>query len=300
MIRRAGSLTAALGVISAVLVPATPAAAKHMTPQASVALTDLGVARACGPKRREGCATVAGSHLVKVEWTASCGAGASPTSPPTPEISYQLWVKPKSATRRVRAADDEIEVDTPSGSDTVVALPGRRLFARLFLTCADEIPAADEAGEPTLETQSIRVDSPQTVYVPPRLTGWKVIEGQFCAEVPRRDLLRGAVGAGAWQELSWNLAFGAESMLDHPSTRGVLREVRLRASGRGIKMRAAPRSGAFRRYGEFRASVYTPRSGDLKIWAEIGGVRTNALRIPVVGDPCPRYPGMGRNTFIRN
>jgi hypothetical protein len=253
---------AALGLAIAVLglLPGS-ALASHMQPAASVHLTDLGVQKD-------------GSHRVKLDWQVGCGANAPDA---TLDESFYGVLVPRRAGGKPAIAVQE-EFTEPSGSAIVIVQPGRRVFGRVLLECRD-------AGE----LATVTVESPEQIYVPPRLAGFSVPHGTWCGRLTDRQRDTG-IGASDFQTVNWRLQFGRTTMLKSPSTAGLLKEVRLRASGRGMRLRVGPDSGALRKNGVFQATIFTPRSGKLKLWAEVGGVKTNVVTVPIVGDPCVRNP----------
>lgn len=258
MLSRLGCVALALAVLA--LSPASAGAA--LQPSASVTLTDLGAERD-------------GSHRVRIDWTGSCGPEAPADALHASSFAGLVHVPRRAGARPFRG--DGGPPSSLSGSSEERVLPGRRVFARLALVCDD--------GESVARAEA---DSAQQLFVPPRLAGWSVDRGSYC-NATRAEQRRG-VGASDFQTLDWKLVFGRDSMLLSPSVKGMLDEVRLRASGKGLRFRDRPSSGALRKGNDFRATIFTPRSGRLTLWAEVGGVSTNKITIPIVGSPCVRSP----------
>lgn len=288
MIRRRAVLAVAL----AALLPVTPAFASHLEPTASVSVSDLGVAPG---------APVPGSHRVRIDWSGSCGPNAPAQAHSSDDSSWSLLIRPKSASRRPAEVDGASPAQ-PTGSAEATVAPGRRVFARFVIGCNDAVqppPGPNgEPAEPVTESARAQADSAESVYVAPRIVGFRVSRGTWCGArghaVPKRDQKRG-IGASDFQTLNWSLAFDPLSMLVRPSIPGILAEVRLRASGKGVRLRVGPAPGPLRagfRAGTpvFQATIFSPRSGKLKLWAEIGGVKTNAIQVPIVGIPCVTNP----------
>jgi hypothetical protein len=254
--------SAAVVVVAACAVLVAPASASHMQPAASIHLTDLG-------------AQTDGSHKVRIAWETTCGPNAPNAL--LDESEYAVMIRPRrEGAKPVTAGGDLFE--TPTGSVEATIAPGRRVFARVLLRC-------DDSGEVARAT----ADSPETLFVPPRISGASVTRGSYCGRVSRRQRNNG-IGASDFQTIRWNLQFGRTSMLKSPSIAGFLNEVRLRASGKGLRLRVGPASGPLRKYSEFQATIFSPPSGRVKLWAEIGGVSTNVISLPVVGKPCVRNP----------
>ena len=302
MIRRAA--IAVTVVSGAALAVPGPAVAGHLQPSVSVSVTDLGEAPICraGLPAETVCSAYRGSRRVRVDWTASCGAGA-PEGAFSAESWADLAIRPRNPARRVIVTREPAGMETPSGGREELVGPGRRVFARAQVVCDD--------GEERVTAQA---DSAETVVVAPFLHGFELERATFCGakgrSVPRRDQRRG-IGASDFQTLDWVLGFDFESMLMRPSVTGALKEVRLRAAGRGVRLRVGPGSGPLRaglRRGApvWRATLFSPRSGRVRLWAEVGGLKTNTISIPVVGVPCVRNPrsyyGLRGplNPFIRN
>jgi hypothetical protein len=256
-----------------------------------VHLTDLGAQKS-------------GTHDVRVDWQGTCGPNA-PSATVAEGAKYEVVIRPARAGRRPVVAKSNA-IEATSGSETIELDPGRRIFARITLACEDSVPGPTPDDDPTIESASAKAESPETIYAPPRLLGYHDSRASYCGNVTARQRATG-IGAADFETIEWQLSFGATSMLQHPSVTGILKEVRLRASGKGMRVRIGPASGPLRKYQSFQATIFSPRSGRVKIWAEIGGVKTNSLTIPIYGKPCVRDPWRyygaavmrGANPFIR-
>lgn len=263
-----------MAVIAASAVFAQATSASHMQPSVSIHLTDVGTQKDS-------------SHRVRVDWQGTCGANA-PSASVGDNANIEVMLRPARAGKRPVVAS-QIPIDTAGGSTEIEVDPGRRIFARITLGCDDSVPGPTPDDEPTFESASAKAESPETIFVPPRLVGYNVGRASFCGKTTERQRATG-IGAADFETIEWRLSFGATSMLQHPSVTGIINEVRLRASGKGLRLRVGPASGPLRKYQTFQATIFSPRSGRVKIWAEIGGVKTNALSIPIVGTPCVTNP----------
>lgn len=269
---------AAIAALSLSLV-ALPAAARADDPlTASVTLTDLGASK-------DGT-----FNRVRVDWTSSCPPGST-----TDTTSYFRYVQHSPKGKRTLGPKEQAFETAGSQVDEILA--GRRVSLLMYLSCGPD----DES----VPTQSGFAES-NTIYIPPRITGWSVERGSYCNTSQRQQ--RKGVGAADFQTLNWKLVFGGASFLESVSMTTILEGVRLRASGKGLRFRYGPRSGPARKYGVYQGTIFTPRSGSVKLWAEIGGVATNKITVPVVGKPCVTNPWSyyGRrvmsqaNPFIRD
>jgi hypothetical protein len=284
---------AAVAVALAMLVMPAGASANHIQPAVSIHLTDLGVQKDF-------------SHHVRVEWQGGCGPNAPNALVNSDKANVKLMLVPARAGKHPVAAST-LPIETANDNWEFDVDPGRRLFARVTLVCQEDMPGATPEDDPVTESATATADTPEQVYVPPRLLGYHLSRASYCGNTTARQRATG-MGAADFQTLNWKLSFGTTSMLQHPSVTGILEEVRLRASGKGMRVRVGPASGPLRKYQEFQATIFSPRSGKVKIWAEIGGVRTNSLTVPIFGKPCVLHPFQyygavvmrGANPFIRD
>ena len=313
---RLGATVGVWAACAAALVAATPASASHLAPSVAVSVVDLGEAPICRAGLPEGtvCSKLRGSRRVRVDWTSACGPEAPAGAFSAEESWVDLGIRPRNPARGPVVPRVPSGMEAPSGSREELVSPGRRVFARARVSCYDPGPERGPDEPPADERASAQADSAETVVVAPVLYAWELERGTFCGangrDVPPRDRRRG-IGASDFQTVNWILDFDFESMLMRPSVTGALKEVRLRAAGRGVRLRVGPGSGPLRkglRVGDpvWQAAVFSPRSGKLRLWAEVGGTRTNVIRVPVVGVPCVRNPrsyyGLRGplNPFVRN
>lgn len=241
--------------LAATLLVAAPASADHTTAAATVELTDI------GPAER-------GARNVRVSWTVTCSPGAEP------EGSINLFIKPKNPGLAPREVDpDGLAIhgeDAVSGGQDYVLEPGRTAFAAIDVTC--RFAAEDGTDHDARATAR----SSGEVVVAPRLAGVQVSSGSWCdAERARR---RGALQALQSYRVQVFPVFSPFSML-RGRGRASYDEVIVRARGAGLRLRTrviVNRNGLY-------LGVRPRRAGKLRIWMELGGVRTNERSLTVVG-----------------
>ena len=65
-----------------------------------------------------------------------------------------------------------------------------------------------------------------------------------------------------------------------------MRQIKLFARGAGVRVNRSPDRGMLRELGEIGTWITSRRGGTLRIWATIGGKRTNTLRVRVLPKRC--------------
>ena len=249
-------LIAPAGVL--LLLAGAPAAeAHHVTAQATVAL-----------EAAPGTAAD-GSRKAVLSWSVTCSQGAEP------EGSVSVMLKPRNAGLAPRAAENTgiAGSDEATGRLDARIAAGRTVFPRLEVACSQLVESED--AEPQTHSARIVVTGGE-LFVPPRLLSASVERGTWCdAERARR---RGHLQALQFYRVEVVPVFSALSML-RGRGRAAYDEVVIVARGAGIRYRkraAVSRNGLF-------ADIRPRKPGKLAVWLELGGVRTNARTMTVVG-----------------
>jgi hypothetical protein len=135
-----------------------------------------------------------------------------------------------------------------------------------------------------VEHRASATSTTQQLYLAPQLVSARTTRASFCGvRVPARKLDRW-LQAGQYAELGYTLSFSGASLLKG----GVpaLRQIKLFARGAGVRLKRAPDRGMLRDPGVTGTWLTPRRGGTLKVWATIGGHRTNTLRIRVLPRRC--------------
>ena len=270
--RRCAALAAAT---LACLAAAAPAAqADHVQPTVGATLT-LG-------SRVKDCSggVCGGSRRATIGWSASCGPGLGQEALEGIEVAI-LGVKPNG--RRFSfdgAAFDSEEVGL-TDTRSMVAAPGLRFVGQVKVTCSVE--AVNAEGDLVEHRGSATADTAE-LYLPPRLAGFQINQGTTCGVNLTVRQSKRLLQAGQYFELSWYMRYSGASLFKSgvPSRR----QVKLFARGAGLNVKSPPDTGILREFGEIGAALRPRRAGTLKIWATIGGKKTNTLRIKVLPKRC--------------
>jgi hypothetical protein len=182
------------------------------------------------------------------------------------------------ALRQVRPSSDK-----SSGVSVVRFRAGVRVFATVEVDC---FVAGD--GQTTQDHTASAVSKPtQTVFIAPRLVSVEAVRNSFCGvNVPIR-LTDSLLQARRRSAADYHTVFNGPSLVGAPklSSAGRARTI-LRARGAGLRIRRRARAyvpGATGRIHTEAGIVWRPRKrGWLRVWAVIGGFRTNALAFRVL------------------
>jgi hypothetical protein len=296
---------AGIAVTGLFLATAAPAHASHLQPSGTIAITDLGPAPPC-TTGAEACGP-AGTHRVRLDWSASCGPNAGGV---VPRVSPDLMIVPKRAGAEPKPPPADLREGQPAGSEEQRVLPGTRVAGYLAVDC--ESSTVDADGNEQTEHRTNSATSSGIVLVAPRLQGFRVNRTTFC-NVPRPKQST-SIQAKQFSTLDWELSFNVPSLVTNASSNGLLKGVRLRAAGAGMRLRTPADAGPVRKYFKigpvFRSTAFPWKPGTLRIWAEIEGVKTNVVKIRVLPlrgrcqyDPRKYYGDvvMNRaNPFVKN
>jgi hypothetical protein len=164
---------------------------------------------------------------------------------------------------------------------------GTRVFATVKVYCD-----FDGDGN-TIEAHRVEAESPRTAeaFIPPRLVKVESVKNSFCGFLPSRMQARYGLQARETSGWDFSLIFNDDSLLgvSRFSHAGRLR-TRLRARGAGVNHNdiAAPWiPGASGRIPTAAGTILVPRrAGPLRVWAVIGGAKTNVLTLRVLPSRC--------------
>ncbi len=260
-------------VLCWVLVAAASASANH-TASATASLTMDPASPSCKLVEKTYRSRCKGSRVVRVTWSVSCGY-------PDPIVNVRFW-NPRPGKSPVEMMTEEYSGET-SGVTVKRIGAGTRIFATVKVFC-------DNPGDGDLiDSHRAEAESPPTAeaFIPPRFVGVSNIKNSFCGFIP--TLRQQRYGLQARQTSGWDfsLIFDEDSLLGvrRFSDAGRRRTI-LRARGAGINWRsvAAPFiPTATQRFPTAAGMILVPRkAGALRIWAVIGGEKTNVLTLRVV------------------
>jgi hypothetical protein len=262
---------------AAVLCIAAPASAHHSA-SATASLAMDPASPSCKLVEKTYRTKCKGSRVVRVTWSVSCAY-------PDPGVDVRFWTpRPGRSPFEMEA----VEADGTSGV-TVKRFPaGTKVFATVKVFC-------DFPGDDTIDAHRVEAESPPTAeaFIPPRLLRVKSVTNSFCGVNVNRTLERYGLQARQTSAWDFSLVFNDDSLLgvSRYSTAGRAKTV-LRAKGAGINDRgpAAPWiPGPTGRIPTAAGTRLVPRkAGPLKVWAVIGGAKTNVLTLRVLPKRC-RY-----------
>ena len=271
--RRVVVATAALAAGLGIAAPA--AQADHVQPTVTASLVLGGKVKDCDSRQVCG-----GSRRATISWDASCGPGRGREA--LQEVDVGIYgVKPNG--RRFpydgQAYDNE-EVDLVD-SVSMVAGPGLRFIGVVEVVCSVEFVNADEH----LETHTARATATTSdLFLPPRLSAFRIGRGSWCGVNLTGNQSARLLQAGQYFDLMWFMRYSGASLFKP----GVAprRQLKLFGRGAGISFKRFADPAILRNYGEIGTWVRPRRGGTLRIWATIGGKKTNALAIKVLPKRC--------------
>lgn len=266
-------LTAAAAALCCLLVAAAPVSATHSA-SATASLSMDAANPNCKLVERTYRTKCKGSRVVRVAWSVSCGY-------PDPIVNVIFW-NPRPGKSPVEMMTEEYSGET-SGVTVKRIGAGTRVFATVHVFC-------DDPGDGDLiDAHRVEADSSptETAFIPPRLLKVEAMGNSFCGFLPTRTQLRYGLQARQTSRWDYSLVFDEDSLLGmsrykHP---GRVR-TRLHARGAGVNYNdiAAPWvPGVIGRIPTAAGTTFVPRRpGPLKVWAVIGGAKTNVLTLRVV------------------
>jgi hypothetical protein len=267
-------LAATLSV--AALIAAAPAGAHHSAsaaaslgldpPQAGCKLSESSYRSKCR-----------GSRVVRVTWSVGCAY-------PDPIVEVRFWTP--------RPGKSPIVMETEEGSAasgvTVKRFEaGTKVFATVRVYC-------DFEGDgDTIDAHRITAESAPTAeaFIPPRLVLVESVTNSFCGIVPTNRQARYGLQAGETSGFDFTLIFNEDSLLGTDArSRAGLRRTLLHARGAGLNGKAPARPWLPGATGpvptQAGVRLVPRRGGKLRVWAVIGGAKTNVLTLRVLPRRC--------------
>lgn len=276
MRRTALRIAVALAAVASMAIVAPAAQADHIAPSVTATLELGDAVRDCSAS-----GLCARARRATVSWNASCGPAAPPDA--LREVDVGIYgVSPNGA--RFGYDGEALEADdaTLTGSMGVTAGPGVRFFGEVSVTCSATV--VDAEGHEVEHTAKATSTPTAQFYLPPQLVDFRTTRSGFCGVNVPRSKLDKWLQAGQYAELEYFLRYSASSL----TRRGVpeLRQIKLFARGAGVRKKASPDRGMLGELGAIGTWVNPRRAGTLRIWATIGGKKTNTLRIRVLPKRC--------------
>jgi hypothetical protein len=263
-------LVVGLCALCVLAAPIPAAEADHITPSVSATLTLGKAVKDCSAS--ELCAR---ARRATISWNASCGPAA------VESIEVGIYgVRPDG--KRFPYDGEALEDEPPlTGSMEMTAGPGLRFFGEVVVTCS--LIVTDAEGN-QVEHRGKATATTEQFYLPPQLVDFRTTRSGFCGvNVPRRKLDRW-LQAGQYAEIEYFLRYSVSSLIRRGTPE--LRQVKLFARGAGVRKKALPDRGMLNELGAIGTWVNPRRGGTLRIWATIGGKKTNTLRLRVLPKRC--------------
>jgi hypothetical protein len=265
----------ALCALLAVAAAAPAAQADHIAPSVTATLELGKTVRDCSQS-----GLCARARRATISWNASCGAAAPADALESVDVGI-YGVRPDGKRFPYDGEALESEDATLNGSMGMTAGPGLRFFGEVTVTCRTSTVNAE--GDPVEHAGKATATTGQ-FYLPPQLIDFSTTRAGFCGVNVPNSKVDKWLQAGQYAEMAYYLRYSAAALVK----RGVpeLRQVKLFARGAGIRVKRSPDRGMLRELGEV-GTWFTPRrGGTLRIWATIGGHRTNTLRVRVLPKRC--------------
>jgi hypothetical protein len=268
---RLGPLTAAAVLCWAAF--GTASASAHHSASATASLAMDPASPSCKLVERTYRSKCRGSRVVRVTWSVSC-------SNPDPIVNIHFWTPRPGKSAEIMETE---EASTHSGVTVKRFEAGTKIFATVHVFCD-----FDGDGD-MIDAHRVEADSLATAeaFIPPRLTRVRSVKNSFCGFLP--SLTQQRYGLQARQTSGWDfsLIFNEDSLLGvSRNSRTGRVKTRLRSKGAGINYNdiAAPWiPGASGRIPTSAGTILVPRRpGPLKVWAVIGGEKTNVLTLRVL------------------
>ena len=268
-------MVTAIAALAALAAAAPAAHADHVAPSVSATL-ELGKA----VKDCSASGLCARARRAVVSWNASCGPAAPADA--LREVDVGIYGLRPNGTRFPYDGEPlEGEDATLTGSMSMTAGPGLRFFAEVVVTCSTTVVDA-EGNEVEHRGQSTATTT--QFYLPPQLMDFRTTRAGFCGVRVPNSKIDKWLQAGQYAELAYYLRYSGAALLKP----GVpeMRQIKLFARGAGVRVKRSPDRGMLRELGEIGTWMTPRRGGTLRIWATIGGKRTNTLRVRVLPRRC--------------
>jgi hypothetical protein len=271
--KRLGLLLLAAALLVAAAVPSA-ASANHVAPSVSATLTLGSVVRDCNLS-----GLCARARRATVSWNASCGSAAPADALQSVDVGI-YGVRP-DGTRFAYDGEALEDAPPPNGSMSMTAGPGLRFFGEVTVTCSTTVVDA-EGNE--VEHRGSATSTTAQFYLPPQLIAARTTRAGFCGVRVPNSKVDKWLQAGQYAELAYYLRYSGAALMK----RGVpaLRQIKLFARGAGIRLKRSPDRDMLRDPGVIGTWLTPRRGGTLRVWARIGGKRTNTLRIKVLPKRC--------------
>lgn len=268
----------AAALVLAAAFAAAPAGAHHSgSTSANASLTMDPQSPNCKLVERTYRSKCKGSQVARVTWSVDC-------INPDPIVEVRFWT-PRPGKSPVIL--DTREADTHGGVTAVRFEAGTRVFATVKVYC--DFPGDGD----TIDDHRVTAESPPTAegFIPPRLVRVESVTNSFCGINPTNRQLRFGLQARETSDWDFTLIFNEDSLLGRSrDSRAGRKATRLRARGAGVNYNdlAAPWvSGATGRIPTQAGMTMVPRkAGKMKVWAVIGGAKTNVLTLRVLPKRC--------------
>jgi hypothetical protein len=267
-----------IAAAAATFAGAAPAAAvEDLHPTATISIDLGGKAKECIAGK---CGNY-GGRTATVKWASNCNDAS-------PDLNHETSVYMVSRAKTGKLKDfQEVNVgeggEGANGSDVVVVPAGVRLFAEIRVACSYSTTDAD--GNP-IEHKGSTSAITGDVFLKPALWGHDFPQNTFCGVSVPNSKVRTTTQAGQYSRLDYFLRFSPFSMLAKTTLNGQLGAIRLHGRGAGLNFSRKPARAALRSRGEYEVAIRPKRGGTLKIWATIGGVKTNVRAIKVYPKRC--------------
>jgi hypothetical protein len=220
-----------------------------------------------------------GSRRATVSWNASCGPGVSPEALEEVEVNI-LGATPGGR----RFGYDGGTFDGSIGfanSLGMTAGPGLRFLGEVVVTCSVTVETAD--GD-FLDHRGTARATTEEAFLPPRLGGFTIPRGSWCGVNLHGNQSSPLLQAGRCFDLVWFLRYSGASLVHRGKP--ALRQIKLFGRGAGLRFKRTPALAMLRNSEGIGTFVRPRRAGTLRIWATIGGHKTNTLRVRVLPKRC--------------
>jgi hypothetical protein len=245
-----------------------------VAPSVTAALTLGSAAKVCNSE-----GVCARGRRATVSWNASCGPSAPPDALREVEVGI-YGVRPNGT--RFPYDGEAVEEPPPTGSMGMTAGPGLRFHGEVTVTCSTVV--TDSEGHEVEHRATAASGPTQQFFLRPQLVSYRTTRSGFCGVRVPNSKLDKWFQARQYAEVAYVLAY-SEASLMRPGV-APLRQIKLFARGDGYRLRSAPDRGMLRELGAIGRWVNPRRAGTLRMWATIGGHRTNTLRARILPKRC--------------